>query len=302
MPKIAFLFPGQGAQTVGMAKELCASFAPARAVFDRASGVVGYDLAGICFHGPEDRLNATDVCQPAIFVASWAVLQKLRHEQPDLVSSCQAAAGLSLGEYTALAFADALSFEDALRVVQRRGQAMQAAAQAAPSGMASILGLERSQVESLCQQTPPHGRVWVANLLGPGNLVVSGERAGLETITRLAHAVGAMKVVPLAVAGAFHTELMRPADQQLAAALQSVTIRPPRIPVVSNVDATAHRDPAEIRALLVRQVLSPVLWESSMQRLLADGFDQFYEIGPGRVLKGLMRRIDRKAKCDNIEC
>ena len=300
MPKIAFLFPGQGAQAVGMARELCANFAPARAVFDRAREILGYDLADICFNGPADRLNSTAVSQPAIFVASWAALEQLRTERPELVASCQEAAGLSLGEYTALAFADSMNFEDTLRVVQVRGQAMQAAADATPSGMASIIGLERDQVESLCGEARTQGRIWVANLLGPGNIVVSGEKAAIETMRRLAETAGATKVIPLLVAGAFHTEIMRPADQHLARALDEVDIRVPRIPVISNVDATWHPAPADIRKTLVRQVLSPVLWEDSVRRLLADGFDQFYEIGPGRVLKGLLKRIDRKAQCENI--
>ena len=300
MPKIAFLFPGQGAQAVGMAKELCANSAAARAVFDRAREVLSYDLADVCFNGPEDRLNATDVCQPALFVASWAALEQLRDERPELVANCLAAAGLSLGEYTALAFAGSISFEDTLRLVQVRGRAMQAASDATPSGMASILGLEREQVENLCRQARAHGRVWVANLLCPGNIVVSGDRSAIESIRVLAESAGAMKVMPLAVAGAFHTELMRPADQQLDAVLAKVEIQPPRIPVISNVDAAPHSEPVEIRQTLVRQVLNPVLWEDGVRRLLADGFDLFYEVGPGRVLKGLIRRIDRKVQCENF--
>ena len=300
MPKIAFLFPGQGAQTVGMCKDLCTNFSPARALFDRASEILGYDLAEVCFNGPEERLNSTVVSQPAILVASWAALEQLRQEKGELVSDCQSAAGLSLGEYTALAFAGAMTFDDTLRVVKVRGEAMQAAADATPSGMASILGLEREPIEGLCREARACGRIWIANLLGPGNIVVSGERAALDAITPLAESVGATKVIPLPVAGAFHTEIMRPADEQLAKALESVEIKTPRIPVISNVDAASHSDAAEIRRVLVRQVLSPVLWEDSARRLLADGFDQFIEIGPGRVLRGLMRRIDRKTAIENV--
>lgn len=283
-----------------MGKIPYANSAAARAAFDRASEVVGFDLADVCFNGPEERLNSTVVSQPAIFVASWAALEHLRQEKPDLVAGCQAAAGLSLGEYTALAFGDAMSFEDALRVVKARGEAMQAASDATPSGMASLLGLERTKVEELCGESRQFGRIWVANLLGPGNIVVSGEHAALQAMSRLAETAGATRVIPLAVAGAFHTEIMRPADEQLAKVLEAIEIRQPRIPIISNVDAQPHYDPTEIRSILVRQVLTPVLWEDCARRLIRDGFEQVYEIGPGRVLKGLMKRIDRKVQCENV--
>src|SRR5262245_10880656 len=160
MPNVAFIFPGQGAQSVGMGQELCSGFPPARALFDRANEILGYDLAELCFRGPEERLNSTVVSQPAIFTHSWAVLEKIRIDQPELVASCRATAGLSLGEYTSLAFAGAMSFEDTLRIVRARGEAMQAAADATPSGMSSIVGLERAQVEQLCEQTRARGRIW----------------------------------------------------------------------------------------------------------------------------------------------
>jgi [acyl-carrier-protein] S-malonyltransferase len=300
MPKVAFLFPGQGAQSVGMSQDLVASFPPARGIFDQASEVLGYDLAEVCFGGPEDRLNSTAVSQPAILTASWAALEQLRHDKPELVASCQAAAGLSLGEYTALAFAGSMSFSDTLRVVHARGLAMQAAADATASGMASIVGLERDQVEQLCTELQSVGRVWVANLLGPGNIVVSGERAALDAIVKPAEAAGASRVIPLAVAGAFHTDIMRPAIQPLADVLNQIEIRSPQIPVISNVDARPHTRPDELRSVLAQQLISPVQWELCARALIADGFDQFYEIGPGRVLKGLMRRIDRGVKCENI--
>jgi [acyl-carrier-protein] S-malonyltransferase len=301
MPKVAFLFPGQGAQSVGMSRELVDSSPAARQTFDQASEILGFDLADVCFNGPEDRLNSTVVSQPAILTASWAALEQLRHEKPGLVASCQAAAGLSLGEYTALACADAITFKDALRVVKVRGQAMQGAADATPSGMASIVGLEQSQVEQLCAELrQQQGRIWIANLLGPGNIVVSGARSALEAIASKAEAAGASRVIPLAVAGAFHTEIMRPAVQHLTAILEQIKVQAPRMPVISNVDAQAHRDPAELSSKLAEQVVSPVQWESCVRKLLSDGFDQFYEIGPGRVLKGLIKRIDRKVQCENI--
>ncbi len=302
MSRIAFLFPGQGAQRVGMGQRLVEQCPQAAQLYQRANEVLGYDLAQICFHGPAEQLDSTLHSQPAIFVTSLAALEWLRQQSPEVVLACEAAAGLSLGEYTAMVFAGVMSFEEGLRVVQRRAQAMQEASDATPSGMVSILGLERSQVEELCRQVRREGEVLqVANLLCPGNTVVSGNNAACERVAQAAEQVGA-RAVPLAVAGAFHTPLMRPADEKLAQALQGVPLHPPRIPVVSNVDAQVHNDPEEIRQLLVRQVLEPVQWEQSMRYLLERGFDTFYEVGPGRVLRGLLRRIDRRVSCTCVEC
>jgi [acyl-carrier-protein] S-malonyltransferase len=299
MPQTAFLFPGQGAQSVGMARQLCETLPAARRLFDEAKSVLGYDLADVCFNGPKERLDSTVVSQPALFVASLAALESLRAAEPDAEPSCVAAAGLSLGEYTALVFAGAMSFADGLRVVQRRGEAMQAASDATPSGMVSVLLLELPQVEELCEQARGAGLIKVANILCPGNTAVSGTRAACDEVERLAAAAGG-KAVRLAVAGAFHTALMKPADEALEKALATVEIRPPRLSVWSNVDARPHTDPAEIRSLLVRQVLSPVLWELTLRNLLAAGVERFYEIGPGRVLAGLLKRVQRKAECRNV--
>jgi [acyl-carrier-protein] S-malonyltransferase len=300
MSKIAFLFPGQGAQTVGMCKELDQELPAVRSLFNRAGEVLGFDLRTLCFEGPAEALEATDVSQPAIFVASLAALESLKANDPKVVEACQGAAGLSLGEYTALVFAGAIDFEAGLEVVRRRGQAMQAASLATPSGMATVLGLDEEKIDELCRKVAGQGRLWKANMLGPGNIVVSGESAALAAFEPIASKLGAMKVVPLSVAGAFHTDLMRPADQQLAEVLSRTSIASPRIPVYSNVDAQPHTDPDEIRRILVSQVLHRVRWEESMRRMLADGFDTFYEIGPGRVLAGLLKRIDRKTPCTNI--
>ena len=296
----AFLFPGQGAQSVGMGRAAYDALPAARALFDRAQQILGYDLAQLCFNGPAEKLDSTVYSQPALFVCSLAALELLKEQSPDVVASCTATAGLSLGEYTALVFADVLDFESGLRVVQERGAAMQAAADANPSGMSSLLGLEREQIEAICNQAREQEVLQIANFLCPGNIAVSGHRGACERAGKLAEAAGAMKVIPLAVAGAFHTPLMQSAVERLKKALSAVTLKKPRIAVVSNVDAQPHDDPDEIRELLVKQVVSPVRWEDSIRFLLQQGTPKFYEIGPGKVLKGLLKRIERKIECENI--
>lgn len=296
---MAFLFPGQGAQSVGMCKSIYDKFACAKTLFDRAAEILGHDLAKLCFEGPKEQLDSTVYSQPALFVGALAALEMLKEVKPDLVASATHTAGLSLGEYTALVFAGALTFEDGLRVVQRRGQVMQESADRRPSGMASLLMLEREKVQAICDEASAVGQVSIANFLCPGNLVISGEKPAVAKAVELADAAGG-KTVTLAVAGAFHTSIMEPADQKLAETLASVTIQKPRIPVVSNVDAAVHWEPDEIRQLLVRQVVNPVRWEDSIRWLLANGVTEFTEIGPGKVLAGLLKRIDRKAKCENV--
>jgi len=270
-------------------------------LYDRAGEVLGFDLAKLCFEGPAEELDSTVCSQPALFVTSLAALESLRAESPDVVLSCEAAAGLSLGEYTALVFAGVMQFEDGLKLVQRRGAAMQQASDATPSGMVSILGLERVEVDALCDKARGDDTLEIANMLCPGNIVISGSNAACERAAEMAQSFGAMKAVPLAVAGAFHTEVMKPADQRLAEAIAGVPMSKPKIPVISNVDAQPHDNPEEIRGLLVRQVLQPVRWEDSMRYLLQEGFDQYYEVGPGRVLRGLLRRISRKTPCQCVD-
>lgn len=283
-----------------MGRALLEAWPDARGIFERASSVLGYDLLAVCLDGPAERLDSTAVSQPAIFVTSIAALEWLRSTSPDVVTGFQGTAGLSLGEYTALVFAGVMEFEAGLGVVQRRGEAMQAAADAAASGMVSLLGLEIEQIDALVEQARGDDVLVVANYLCPGNTVVSGSLAACERVAEAANAAGAMKVIPLKVAGAFHSSLMQPAVEKLAAALADVPMNRPRVPVVSNVDAQTHDDPEEIRALLVRQVVEPVRWEASMRYLLDGGFDQFYEIGPGTVLKGLLKRINRKTPCETV--
>ncbi len=303
MNKTAFLFPGQGAQTVGMGSGLASQLAEVRALYERASSVLDYDLARICFEGPAEELDSTVYSQPALFVTSLAALEYLRTKSPEVVDRCHAAAGLSLGEYTAMVFAGVMDFESALKVVQQRGEAMQEASDATPSGMVSILGMNADRVRQLCDEVRQEGEILQpANFLCPANIAVSGHNAACERLAEAAQAAGAMKVVPLAVAGAFHTPIMGSAVDRLEDALRDVPMSRPRIPVVSNVDARPHDDPEEIRRLLVQQVVSPVLWEESMRYLLGDGVDGFYEVGPGRVLPGLLKRIERKVSCECVTC
>ncbi len=300
MSGIGFLFPGQGAQHPGMGRKMSQECSAAAELYTRAAVVLGYDLAAKCFDGPEQELDSTAISQPAIFVTSLAALEWLRADRPELVEACVQTAGLSLGEYTALVFAGVMEFEDALRVVQKRGEAMQAASDRTPSGMVSLLLIDPEVVQAICEEAAGESEVLrIANRLGPGNLVVSGHVAACERAVDLAEAAGG-RAVKLSVAGAFHTSLMEPADQEVARALEDCPMAVPRIPVISNVDATAHEDPEAIRELLVRQVKSPVLWADSMGKLIESGIDEFYEIGPGRVLKGLLKRIDRKIPCESV--
>ncbi|MFO0880963.1 MAG: ACP S-malonyltransferase [Gemmataceae bacterium] len=299
MARSAFLFPGQGAQTVGMAVELCNSLPAARELFVQAADLLGYDLLQVCATGPKERLDSTVVSQPAIYVASLAALEQLRQTEPDAAAQCVASAGLSLGEYTALTFAGVLTFADGLRLVQQRGAAMQAASDARASGMVSLLLLERPQVEELVQRASARGLLRIANFLCPGNLVVSGDLDACAEVERLAAEAGA-RTVRLSVAGAFHTPIMAPAVETLSHALDQVSLGAMRVPVWANVTARAYTDAAEIRQTLARQVVEPVRWEDTMRGMLDTGVERFYEIGPGKVLAGLLKRIHRKTECRNV--
>jgi [acyl-carrier-protein] S-malonyltransferase len=296
----AILFPGQGAQYVGMAKDLALRSPLARAIFSKAEEILGFNLLQVCVDGPAEKLNSTAMSQPAIFVSSLAALEEAKSSNPEIVSKCTATAGLSLGEYTALVFADAISYPDGLRLVAERGRAMQESAEARPSTMASILLLDKEKVQELCDTVSLAGpKVTIANHLCPGNLVVSGAVSAVEETEKLAQAAGG-KTIRLTVAGAFHTQFMEPAQERLRKALENTEIRTPRVPVWSNVTGKKHENPAQIRELLSRQVVEPVLWDQLVQDILGQNIASFYEVGPGKVLAGLLKRINRKASCQGV--
>jgi [acyl-carrier-protein] S-malonyltransferase len=302
--KTAFLFPGQGAQTVGMGADIAHSFHAAAQVYQKANDIVGFELSRICFEGPAEKLNTTTISQPAIFVTSVALLEvfKTNPETKKIIPNITA--GLSLGEYTALYAAGAISFEDALVLVQKRGQAMQAAADASEGAMVSIIGLYEEKVQQLCTQASQGELLQPVNFNCPGQIVVSGTKAACQRATELAEKYGAIKAIPLQVAGAFHTEMMSSAADALSRALKNTQISDPsdtsQIKTIANIDAEYYTNAEKIRRGLTKQLTCPILWQKCMERLLADGVENFYEIGPGCVLTGLMKRINRKTKVINI--
>lgn len=298
MAKMAFLFPGQGAQYVSMGQELAQQHPTFARHFEEASQALGFDLAKLCWEGPEEELKKTANQQPAILTVSVACLALLTEAgvKPDVV------AGLSLGEYSALVAAGALSFGEAVPLVRRRGNFMQEAVPMGVGGMAAILGLNTELVDQLCKQASTEAGLLVqgANYNCPGQVVVSGHVAAVERVMELAQGVGG-KSVRLSVTAPFHSELLVPAGQMLAGALAEVTLRDAALPVVANVTADYVTEAARIGQLLVEQVSAPVRWEESIRRMIADGVELFVEVGPSRHLSGFLKKIDRKANTLNVE-
>jgi [acyl-carrier-protein] S-malonyltransferase len=299
--KTAFLFPGQGAQVVGMGAEISQTFGSAAEIFEKADAVAGFDLSSICFEGPAERLNTTTISQPAIFVTSAAILEVLRTNSAVSAISAGVTAGLSLGEYTALYAAGVISFEDALVLVQKRGQAMQAAAELEEGAMVSIIGLDEEKVNQLCAEAGGGELLMAVNFNCPGQIVISGSKTACGRAVGLAEKYGAIKAVRLEVAGAFHTEMMSSAAEALREALKISEIsRPGDIKTIANINAEYYKSAEEIAEGLIKQLTCAIYWQKCMEKLMADGVEEFYEIGPGRVLTGLMKRINRKAKVINV--
>ncbi len=305
--KTLFMFPGQGAQFVGMGKELAEEITEVKELYQQASDILGYDLAELCFEGPEEKLNQTEFAQPAIFVTSIAHLIALRQgktseEFKDITPD--ACAGLSLGEYTALHASGAISFEDGLKLVQLRGKGMQQAAEMSKGTMVSILGLDEETVTKLCndilamniEEETGETMLSAVNFNCPGQIVVSGTINACKKAAEIAGEYGAMKAIPLTVAGAFHTDMMAPAAEQLASAIDGCTLNAPTTPVISNVDTLAYAGAGEIKEKLLKQLVGAVRWQQSVEKLIDEGFDSYVEIGPGRVLSGLVKKITRGKK------
>ena len=299
--KTALLFPGQGAQYTGMGKDFYEQFTEAREVFNKANETLGFDLASLCFQGKQEELNKTSICQPAILVTSIAILEVLKKNSSMQIETCRAACGLSLGEYTAHVAAGSMTFTDGVRLVYKRGLFMQEACNANPGGMVSVIGLEDEKVEQICNEMKSLGIICTANYNSPGQVVISGEKTLLEKASILAKERGARMVVPLKVDGAFHSDLMSPASSKLSRELELTPISKPKIPVVANIHAQYVREPEEIKISLAKQLNRPVRWHQSVSMLIRDGFNQFYEIGPGKSLSSIMKRIDSTQEIKNID-
>ena len=292
----AYVFPGQGAQYIGMGKDLYENSAEARALFDKANEILGFKITDVMFAGTDDELKQTKVTQPAIFLHSVILAKVLGSAfTPDMT------AGHSLGEFSALVAAGALSFEDGLKLVSQRAQAMQKACEAAPSTMAAIIGLDDAKIEEVCASISKLGHIVVpANYNNPGQLVISGNVEAINEACEALKAAGAKRALPLPVGGAFHSPLMQPAKDELQAAIEATTFSAPKCPVYQNVDAQAHTNPEEIKQNLIAQLTAPVKWTYEVQAMIAAGATDFTECGPGKALQGMIAKIDRNVTAHGI--
>jgi len=297
MTKIAYIFPGQGSQAVGMGQDLCTHSKTARTVFDEADMFIGTKLSSLCFYGPEESLKQTIYTQPALYVTSVAALRVLQEAG---APPPQAVAGHSVGEYAALFAAGAFDFETGLHLVERRAQEMHRAALAAPGAMAAVLGLTGTQVVAACEEATSAGVVQAANFNGGGQVVISGSPEGVTRASEIAKTNGAKRVIPLNVSGAFHSQLMSPAVEAMQYALKDAVIQSANIPIVANLTADYETQADEIKTNLAAQIDHPVRWEETIGRLVADGYDTFVEVGAGTVLAGLMKRLAPEARVYSV--
>lgn len=294
MRTLGLLFSGQGAQKVGMGKSLCDRFPAAANLYQQANQILGWDLQAVCFEGPERELTQTRVCQPALFVHGMAIVAVLREK--GLLEGARVALGLSLGEVTALTAGGVFDFATGLRVVAERGRLMQEACETTTGGMASIIGVGREEVAALCREFD----IDMANLNSPGQIVISGDKARVDAAVEAARARGYKRIIPLNVAGAYHSRLMQPARQEFDAFLGQIPFHPPQLTIFTNTTGQPVREARDIREALVKQVVSPVLWEDCMRNAAGEEVDTFIECGPGGVLAGLARRIDPAIKVAGI--
>ncbi len=297
MKEVAFIFPGQGAQYVGMGRELFENFSLARQIFEEADDTLHFSVSGLCLKGPEEALKLTENTQPAVLTTSVAALKVLQAEKG---MAPQFVAGHSLGEYSALVASEALTFSQAVKVVRLRGKFMQEAVPVGEGAMAAVLGMEREQVERLCQEVSSGEVLAPANFNSPGQIVVAGHTKAVERAVERVKQEG-KKAVLLPVSAPFHCSLMKPAGQRLEKALEEISVSDLKIPVITNVEAEANTSKDRVKELLVAQVSSPVRWEESMKKMIGKGIEQVLEIGPGKVLSGLMKRIDSRVETKNVE-